>query len=815
MTTSIHAAPGEPALSAAVTDAFLAHSDDLMVLFAGDGTIRWASPSADRIFGVAPDELVGRNGFEMIHPDDQERAFAAFATMPSLGDQVRLDIRVVTPSGRVRWVEEVATNLLDQPGVAGVVGHLRDITERRAIEQAALFQSRLLDAVGQATIARDNEGRVIYWNEAAETLFGWTTAEALGQRLSDLVVSVADDLLVIAEARMAQADARMWTGEIRVRGKGDRVIPILSTTTPVHDESGRHIGTIGVSTDMTETIEARRRIESAHQRLADAQASAHLGSFELDLRTRELIGSDELWRILGRPPSDLRRLEHVHPDDRDRFRSALEAAIAGEPDVSCTHRIVRPDGSVRWVVSRNSQLHGDDAGTLVGTVLDVTERHAAEEALRHQATHDPLTGLPNRRLFVAALERALASPAAGDIVVLFVDLDDFKTVNDRIGHVDADALLGRIGARIAAAVPEGGSVGRLGGDEFVVCFAGDPSGPAGAAAGRVPDVVAAVQAAIREPFVVRGTTLVVDASIGVAVAAHEHRAEVLLRNADVAMYAAKQAGGGRAEVFDDALHERDRRRAELAGEVRLALDAGHITTFFQPEVDLATGALIGFEALARWCHPERGMIGPDEFIPLAEETGLIGAVGRRVLEQACAALARWDAEHPELALTVGVNVSPLQLADPAFPDVVRRAIGDAGILPRRLCLELTESTLMDVDVAAEAIARLRAAGAVIAIDDFGTGYSSFGRLKSFPVDYLKIDRSFVADIGAPADDVILTTMVGLARSLGVAVIAEGLETEEQHRFLAGLGCHYGQGYLWSRPVPENEADLLVTAAATP
>jgi len=791
-------------LSATLVDVFLAHTDDLILLIEADGTIVWASPTSERVYGLDPEQLVGHNGMDMIHPDDQARAFEAFTSIPNLGDNVRVELRIIDPAGKVRWIEEVATNLLDEPEVGGVVAHLRDITERKLAERAVRFQASLLDNVGQSVAARDTEDRVIYWNDAATRLFGWTSEEAQGRLLNELVVAVPQHEDRAMAARAVQAAERTWSGEVHVVGKDGTVVPILATTSPVHDDAGQLVATIAISTDLTETLAQRREAEEAHRRLADAQASAHLGSFELDLETGEVLGSDELWRILGRAPSRLEHLEHIHPDDRDLFLAALRDASDGDNDVAVTHRIIRPDGVVRWVVSRSSQFHSAASRVLAGTMLDITERHEAEQALVHQATHDPLTGLANRSLFVERLETTLAVEGSST-TVLFVDLDDFGTVNDRIGHVDADDVLRRLGARIVAAAPPLSTVGRLGGDEFAIRF----DGPADRS--EVLAVAGRIQAAIRRPIAARGSTLAIDSSIGIAQSGPERRGEALLRNADLAMYAAKQAGRGRCELFDVALHERNRRRADLVLELRAALEAGQVVTYFQPEFDLATGALFGFEALARWIHPDRGTICPEEFIPLAEENGLIGILGGQMLDNACRALAQWGERRPDLPLAVGVNVSPIQLADQAFPDHVAHALAVSGVAPASLCLEVTESALMDVDVASEALGRLTGLGVQVAIDDFGTGYSSFSRLKMFPVDFLKIDQSFVFDIGNAEDDVILATMAGMARSLGVTVIAEGIETDAQRRFLADLGCEYGQGFLWSRPVDEAAATALVDA----
>ncbi len=562
----------------------------------------------------------------------------------------------------------------------------------------------------------------------------------------------------------------------------------------MHDGEGRLSATVAVCSDLTDALAERTRAEEDRRRMADAQASAHLGSYELDLDTGDVIGSDELWRILARPPSDLADLAHVHPEDRAELRAALRRAERGEV-VSCTHRIVRPGGTVRWVTTRSSPRPGPGARTLIGTVFDITERYEAQQALLHQANHDPLTGLANRRLFLDHLEAALADPATSTTTtVVLIDLDDFRLVNDRLGHLDADEALRHLAQRIVATTPGDGIVGRLGGDEFVVCFTGCDDLPAVAAA------VDRIIAAVRRDLDVAGTSLVVESSAGVARSAPGATAGEVLRQADAAVYAAKQAGRGRWELYDDALDDRQRRRVALAEALHGAVEREEVATHFQPEVDLATGALFGFEALARWHHPELGAIRPDEFVPIAEEARLIGPLGALMLTNACDALARWRRRRPDLALTVAVNVSPLQLADPGFPDQVRDALVAAGVPPTSLCLEVTESTLMDSRSSLASLRRLHDHGVQIAIDDFGTGYSSFSRLRDVPVDFLKVDQSFVSGIGEEGlDDVIITTMVALASSLGVQTIAEGIETEDQHRVLAGLRCSYGQGYLWGRP----------------
>ncbi|MCU1368953.1 MAG: hypothetical protein JWO77_147 [Ilumatobacteraceae bacterium] len=931
---SSDAAPIEPMIAElraaqATTNAVLAHATDLVMFFSGDGTIEWISPACRRLFGVTPESLVGANGFELIVSEDRERVLRDFLTVPNLGDSVRTEFRIIDADGRMRWVEEVVTNLIDEPDVGAVVGHLRDITARREAEAAVQLQARLLAAAGQAIVARDQDDRVIYWNQAAEALYGWSADEARGRLMSDLVTPAKGWSERSAQVAQAFTEGRSWSGELVVVAKSGEALPVSATGTPVTDESGAQTGTIVVSADIsdqiagraaaarlaavvdsssdaiisadaagvittwnnsaaelfgydageadgmllgrlvseahadlfdrafrqvvdgerigtqaiigrrrddtsfyasialspipseagevggvsmiardvTESIERRLEAEEDRKRLADAQASAGLGSFEIDLRTGAVTRSDELWKILGRPPgpTPIDLLACVHPDDAAPLREAFAAAVAGHPVDSFTHRIVRPDGTIRWVVSQVTRNAGRPE-RLSGTTLDITERHLAELALAHQANHDPLTGLANRRLFIERLDSALERDlgTGSRTAVLFIDLDDFKAVNDRMGHHGGDTILQATGQLIDGILDDDCTVARFGGDEFVVCCEniGDLE--------EVHRTVERIRAALRTPFRTPSESFTVTTSIGVALSGPTSHADALVRDADAAMYAAKQQGPGRVEVFDQTMTERSLERRARIAELQVALANGEITTFFQPEIELRTGQLIGFEALARWHHPERGSVSPAEFIPLAESSGLIDELGRRVLADACAALASWIERRPELALTVSVNVSTLQMAGSHLADDVRSVIAAAGVPPGRVCLEVTESALMDPVVAADALRSLKSVGVLIAVDDFGTGYSSLSRLKRFPVDFLKIDRSFTAGLGRePEDELIVRAVADLAHSLGVQVIAEGIETEAQMQMLAAMNCEFGQGFLWSQAVASDDVWALL------
>jgi len=433
---------------------------------------------------------------------------------------------------------------------------------------------------------------------------------------------------------------------------------------------------------------------------------------------------------------------------------------------------------------------------------------AAARALEHQATHDALTALPNRALFQGRLEQALAGAARGGdaVAVLFLDLDRFKVVNDSLGHAAGDDLLVAVAGRLAGCVRGGDTVARLGGDEFAVLLAG--LGVGREATRTAERIIRALDA----PFRLGGHDVVTATSIGIAVGGTGHAAVDLLRDADVALYRAKARGRGRYAVFDATMNARALERLELEADLRRALRRGEFEVYYQPKVDLATGRLAGLEALVRWRHPVRGVVGPGTFIPLAEETGLIQPLGQWVLEEACRQARRWgEAAGGGPAVVVSVNLSARQFAQPALVEDVARALEAGGADPRQVQLEITEGVAMgNAEATVEILRRLKGLGVGLAIDDFGTGYSSLAYLKRFPVDALKIDRAFVTGLRREtADSSIVGAVVGLGRALRLAVVAEGVETAEEAAQLCELGCALGQGYHFARPLPRAQVDALL------
>jgi diguanylate cyclase (GGDEF)-like protein len=422
------------------------------------------------------------------------------------------------------------------------------------------------------------------------------------------------------------------------------------------------------------------------------------------------------------------------------------------------------------------------------------------------AAADALTGLANRTLFLDRL-RAVTG-AGGSLAVLFLDLDDFKLVNDGWGHDAGDRLLCEVADRLRAAVRPGDLVARLGGDEFTVLCEG-VTGEREALA-----IARRLRESLEEPFDVAGQRRHVRASIGVRVATRDGgAAEALLRDADVAMYQAKDRGRNRVELYSEETRRRIVRRLEIEQELRVAVEAGALAVHYQPQVDLLSGRLAGVEALARWRSATLGPVAPIEFISVAEETGLIGPLGSLVLGHTCRQLAAWRSQG--LRLTATVNISAYQLSDPGFADSVARHLGSAGLEPSSICLELTESALMGAgEEPRRALASLKGLGVYVAIDDFGTGYSSLATLKRLPVEVVKVDRSFVDGLGTdPEDSAIVAAVLSLAHAMGLHVVAEGVETPLQASELVALGCTVAQGFLWSPAVPAEQIAPLAAALA--
>jgi diguanylate cyclase (GGDEF)-like protein/PAS domain S-box-containing protein len=708
-------------------ETILQRGHDILLVTDAAGVATFVSASVTDTLGYQPDELAGTNVFDLVHPEDLDRAASDFAD--TLGGEAEGNptmLRARAADGRWLHLLVQGSNLLDDPSVGGLLLTIRDVTVQHQAQQLAAEHAELLEGVARGM-------------PLEATLF----------RLAKLL-----------ERHLARSRCTVGTVD------ADGVIRVV--VAPSLDR------------DLVRSVD-------------EVKPDSDLG---------------QALRVAGAEP--------VFFEDivGDRRWGALGTAFEGHGVRACwVMRVISPGsgellGNI-GVYCPEARLPTDDEHLLLERATSLAavaiERREFESALEHQALHDELTGLPNRTLLIDRIEQALArSRRLGTrLAVLFLDLDGFKLINDSLGHAAGDQLLCQVAGRFGEAVREGDTVGRFGGDEFLV-LCEDIEGEAGAIA--VADRLAD---ALREPLQVADSEAFVRASIGVALSDEDDTTttgESLVRNADVAMYRAKAQGRDRTALFEEDLHRQVVERLDLERDLHRAVHEGQLVLHYQPIVRLSDSKVVAVEALVRWERPGRGLVAPSDFIPMAEETGLIIPIGRWVIQQACRQARRW-ADLPGGPLEMTINLSGRQLAKPDFATELELIVAAAGVDPALLCFEVTESTLADEEGVAGSIARIKALGAQVAIDDFGTGYATLEHVRRFSTaDQLKIDRSFVAgiqDVRSP-DVAIVSAAIVLANALGFTVVAEGVETEVQLGVLRGLGCDRAQGYLFSKPVRARE-----------
>jgi diguanylate cyclase (GGDEF)-like protein/PAS domain S-box-containing protein len=775
------------------------HSSDMVMVIAADGTMQYLSPSVGDFAGFDATEVIGRRTNEVISSASEERTrlqemFTRLRSQP--GATERMIFRSRRADGAWRWVEMAASNLLDDRAVQGIVVNARDVTEqfdadssvRASEERLRAYVSSVTDGI----CVLDAEGKVQYSSPVADAMFALATS---GDPNNVFAAIDPDDLQraldLWDETRTTPGLSR--PAEIRVRrGDGATVDAEIVANNLLDDPSVQ--GIVMTIRDITE----RKR----------AAALASNQSRILEQIARGVRLQDTLDAIAH-------SVEEYFPSLRCEV---LLDEVDIDLQVSWSTPILAPDGDTvlgRVAASGKSAEQPDDEQRWIFSLAAhlaaiAIERKAFEERLAHQSMHDPLTGLPNRVLFLdrLALATARGQRTRARVAVLSLDLHRFKNINDSLGHAAGDELLIAVARRIAAMLRPGDTVARFGGDEFTILCEDLAEDSARA---RALEIAQRLLAALGQPFVVRGAETYVGVSVGIALATSgTESADELLRDADAAMYHAKTAGPGRVEFFDDTIRKRALARHTTGNALHRAIQRDELRLFFQPIVRLDDARCVGAEALVRWQHPERGLVAPGEFVPLAEETGLVVPLGAWVLEHAAALAARWQREQSDF--TVSINLSARQLG-PDLAEQVADVIRRTGVSPSNMCFEITESVLMDdADAVIRVIDQLRALGVRFAIDDFGTGYSSLGYLKRFEIDTVKIDRAFVHGLADDAGDrAIVSAVVGLAHALRLNVVAEGVETEGQLTELLALGCDEAQGYFFAPPQPASDVRGLVSA----
>ncbi len=757
--------------------------------------------------------------FQIIHEEDRPSYRAAWTRIEK-GSALQIDHRIVTADSRVRWIRSQAV-AFEREGELQICGTFTDITDQKAadLEQAELRAGAqrasmewrfMFDAVVSGMVMLDREGRVKKMNRAAIELSGNRYHEKIGKMIES-----------VAPGQPWQKAAELVRQVQRSR---------CSAAHELSDEAGGKYWEIFVSlftgSDADESITLVISDITAHKRAEEAlrHREEHFRALienASDIIT--ILGRDgciryespSVERVLGYKPEELvgtRAFDYVHPDDLPAVMQAFMKGVAMPGTVvSLEFRFWHKDGTWRIIEAvASNMLDVPSIGGVVVNSRDITARKMAEERLVHDAFHDGLTGLPNRALFRDRLGQSIRHARRRNdylFAVLFLDLDRFKVINDSLGHMMGDDLLVAIARRLKTCTRPGDTIARLGGDEFTILLDDlESEQEASLIADRIHEELSL-------PFNLDGQRVYVTASIGIALGADGYRRpEELLRDADTAMYRAKMLGKARHVVFDKAMHARAVAQLQLESDLWQAIERDQFVLHYQPMVELDTGRVVGLEALIRWNHPQRGMMMPDQFIPLAEETRLIAQIGHWVLTEACRQMSLWQKHMPTaIPISVSVNLSGQQLAQPDLIEQVEQMLGETGLDPRWLKLEITESVVMENAKSTVAmLSRLRALGLELHIDDFGTGYSSLSYLHRFPVDMLKIDRSFVSNMNVEDKNTeIVRTIIQLARNLGMGVVAEGVQTAEQFAQLKALGCEHAQGFYFSRPLDSKQAAALI------
>jgi diguanylate cyclase (GGDEF)-like protein/PAS domain S-box-containing protein len=682
-----------------------------------------------------------------------------------------------------------------------------------------MFQTLLANLDGMVYRCRDDaDWTMEFVSEGCTRLTGYPPEDLLlNGRLSYEELTHPDDRERVREAiNAAVAADRRFHVEYRIQHADGRTRWVWEHGGGVRDASDRVVAIEGIVEDITARVEAEQALREAERRYRSLFDNAIEGIFRTTPDGRYLDANPALARIYGfttpeelvESLRDIKSQLYVEPSRREEFMRIIKARGEIGGFESCVYR---KNGETIWI-SENARAVFDDEGRVLhyeGTVEDITERRQNQARIEQQANYDSLTGLANRSLLNDRLQQAIYSAASygARLAVVFVDLDRFKYINDTLGHDVGDRLLQVMAERFTSAVAASDTVARLGGDEFVLLLHGQ-SGP-----DTVTTVLERLLPTISAPLRYGQSDLEVTCSIGVALYPDDGSdPATLLKHADSAMYRAKEQGRNNYQFFTEELNRAIKERFDLENQLRRALERGQFELYYQPRVDMATRKIIGAEALIRWHVPGRGMVSPAVFVPVAEEIGLIGPISEWVLQTACAQNKRWhDAGLP---CVVSVNISPQQFRGDGLVPLIAGALSDTGMDSRCLEIEITESTVMHAgERMVEMLQAIKNLGVHIAVDDFGTGYSSLSYLKRFPVDRLKVDRSFVQHIASADDAVIVRAIIALGHNLGLKVLAEGVETDEQLEFLRMNGCDELQGYYFSRPVSAWQMTKLLTKAS--
>ncbi|ONG55973.1 hypothetical protein BKE38_07370 [Pseudoroseomonas deserti] len=776
-----------------------------------DGMILSVGPRWPALIGMRLEETLGDGWLRALHPDDVAPTLREWGIALRAGTPVDLEYRLSNATGEYTWYRVRAAARHDAEGrIIRWYGTVEDVDEAKAVREALRKSDELARSVLESSPVcikvLDLSGYLIFMNGPGLALFDLDTAETVegfGWRQAlpaDYVAAVQQGAHVAARGESVQFTIHCPTARGRAKWWEISICPIAGA-------DGLPYRLLWISRDITEEKQAREQQEASAARLADVleTTSDCVAVLDRDWIFTYVNGRAEAWFARRGPALGASAWMMLATPGDPSFARQLQRAMAQPGPTTFEEYLPSLDA---WL-----EVHAYPSGEgLTLFFRDVSERRRAEaeqrrseQRIAHMARHDGLTGLANRGFFQEEIGRALREGSAG-CALLFLDLDNFKDVNDALGHLGGDQLLQQAADRLRRVAQDSACIARLGGDEFGLLLRG--AGPREAIGGLAVRIIDAVS----EPYLIEGQRLRVGASIGIALPVTQGaapEADALIKQADMALYSAKTEGPGLYRFFAPEMTQRLQSRRALRHDLREALENGEFSLAFQPVVALGERRIVACEALLRWFRPGRGPVSPADFVPVAEETGLIVPLGRWVLRQACVAALDW----PD-SISVAVNLSPAQFTGPGLVEAVAAALEETGLPASRLELEITESVLLHEDaLALETLHALRAMGIGIAMDDFGTGYSSLSYLQRFPFDKIKIDRSFVADLPGRAQSLaILRAIVGLGRSFDMTITAEGVETADQAATVEAEGCRYAQGYLFSRPLSQTDISAFLARA---
>lgn len=771
---------------------------DMRFLFANRAYLEYRDARADEVIGRTVDEIRGAEAASLLKP----RLARAFEGLP-----VAFERKSPAARGEARWSRtRLVPHCNADGGIDGVYAVITDIDElKRAQEALAEAESKIrvfTDKTPEPLAYLDASGHISMVNQAYLDGVKRSRDEVIGRTIAEVL---GEPMAAYFEPYLAEARAGKRTIYERMRPAADGQMRwIRGVLVPDYDQEQRFKGIYLVVHDIHEQKESEAAIQQVNWMLSSHIENTPMAVMEWDKEQRLIRWSQRAEAIFGWNAGEvlgiaMKDLRIVFEEDITKVDGMWQGLMIGvHSSTTSTHRNIRKDGTVIWCEWHISVLRDEDGGilSLLSFAQDVSDRIDAQEKLQAMATHDALTGLPNRVLLHLQLAQTLdrARHRHRQVAVLFIDLDRFKNVNDSLGHRMGDELLRMIGRRLGQALRKGDFLARLGGDEFTVLLEDiNDADDAAQVASKLLEV-------IQQPYWVHGHTVHVSASIGVSMFPDDgDDSDTLLKNADVAMYRAKDAGKNVYQFFAKEMGRQQQQQMALETALRWAVKNEELAFKFQPKIEISTGRIVGAEALLRWSDPLLGDVPPSRFIPLAEESGLIDALGDWVLRQACRESRKW-AEAGLGELTIAINLSVRQFRDAEFASRIQRIFAESGCDPRLVEFEVTEtSVLYDAEMVSRVLQIERELGVRVAIDDFGTGYSSLVHLKRLPIDMLKIDQSFIRDITTDPDDKAITAgIIALAHSLGLDVVAEGVETAEQLAFLTEKNCDYYQGHFFSK-----------------